>query len=54
MPGFSLEDCTPINGDSIDQAVTWKGGDLKSLAGTSVRLRFALKEADLYSLKFSE
>ena len=31
----------------------WKGkSDLSSLAGKSVRLRFVMKDADLFSLKF--
>lgn len=54
LPGFTLDDCPPLYGDSIDRQVTWKGGsDVSSLAGTPVRLRFALKDADVYSLQFA-
>ena len=36
------------------RTVTWKGrGELSELAGKPVRLRFALKEAKLYSFVFS-
>lgn len=53
LPGFSLEDCPPIFGDSIERTVTWKsGGDVSSLAGKPVRLRFALRGADLYAFQF--
>ena len=34
-------------------AVTWKN-DVRRLAGKSVRLRFELKDADLYSFQFRE
>jgi hypothetical protein len=51
--GYRLEDCPPIVGDSIERVVTWKGGqNLNRLASTAVRLRFVLKDADLFSLRF--
>ena len=52
LPGFTLDDCTPIAGDQIEQAVSWKGGRLAALAGKPVRLRFVLKDADLFSMRF--
>jgi hypothetical protein len=53
LPGFSLADCQPVFGDTIQRMVTWqKGGDVSSLAGRTVRLRFVLKDADLYALQF--
>jgi hypothetical protein len=49
----ALNDCPPIFGDSLDRKVTWnKGTDVSSLAGKSVRLRFVLNDADLFSFKF--
>jgi len=54
FPGFSLEDCEEIFGDEISHRVSWrKGSDVSSLAGQSVRLRFAMKDADLYSMQFA-
>jgi len=51
--GFALEDSEDHFGDSIERSVVWKNGsDLSALAGKTVRLRFALKDADLYSIKF--
>jgi len=53
LPGFALDDCPPIFGDAIERTVTWKnGGDVSALAGKPVRLRFVLKDADLFSMKF--
>jgi hypothetical protein len=43
-----------VFGDSLERQVTWKtGGDLGSLAGKPVRLRFVLRDADLYALQFA-
>lgn len=53
IPGFSLDECLPIVGDEIEREVAWQGGrDVSSVAGQVVRLRFALMDADLYSLRF--
>ena len=53
LPGFAMEDCHDIFGDDLERVVSWDSeGDLASLAGTPVRLRFELKDADLYSLRF--
>ena len=55
LPGFALADCHEVFGDTVDRVVTWKGGgDVGSLAGKPVRLRFELKDADLYSLQFAD
>ena len=53
LPGFALDECPPIFGDAIGRKVTWKSGvDVNSLAGKPVRLRFVLKDADLYAFQF--
>lgn len=53
LPGFGLDDCAPIFGDTLDRTVTWKKDtDLRSLENKPVRLRFVLKDADLYSFRF--
>ena len=52
--GFTLDDCPPIFGDSIERTVTWKtGGDVGGLAGQPVRLRFVMKDADVFALQFA-
>jgi hypothetical protein len=53
IAGFGLEQCPDIYGDRIEHVVSWKGGaDLSALAGKPVRLRFVMKDADLYALCF--
>lgn len=53
LDGFALADCGEIFGDSLAREVTWKkGSDVSTLAGKPVCLRFVLKDADLYALKF--
>ncbi len=53
VTGFALADCDEIFGDQLQRAVSWGGQtNVKPLAGKPVRLRFVLKDADLYSLRF--
>ncbi len=55
LSGFSLADCDEIHADDIARVVTWKGsGDLSKLAGQPVRLRFQLRDADLYAIQFKQ
>jgi hypothetical protein len=53
VEGFALAQCPEIYGDETERAVTWTGGpDVSKLAGQPVRLRFVMKDADLYSIRF--
>lgn len=53
IPGYTLDDCPEIIGDEIERVVRWKHGpDVSALAGRPIRLRFVMKDADLYSLRF--
>ena len=52
IPGFALADCRELIGNEIERAVSFAGGDLDALAGQAVRLRFVMKDADLYALRF--
>ncbi len=55
IPGFGLDDCLAIYGDDISRVVKWKDRtDVGKLAGKSIRLRFAMNEVDLYSLRFTD
>jgi len=66
ISGFAMDDCPEIYGDEIEKVVKWKSGsDLSSLKGVdqtrfltdpskAIRLRFALKDADLYSIRFRQ
>lgn len=52
LPRFGLEDCLEIWGDEIERVVAWKTGfDVSELAGRPVRLRFVMRDADLYSFR---
>jgi hypothetical protein len=53
VPGFTLEDCQEIIGDDVEKVVKWKqGSNTSELAGKAVRLRFVMKDADLFALRF--
>ena len=53
VDGFVLEQCHPNIGDEIERVVKWQNkNDFRKLAGKPLRLRFVLKDADLYSLQF--
>lgn len=54
LPGFTLADSPEHYGDAVDQVVRWKAGPgLRSLARRPARLRFVLKDADLFSYRFA-
>jgi len=53
VEGFSLADAEELYGDRIEKPFAWKGDpDLAKVAGQPVRLRFMLREADLFSFRF--
>ncbi len=60
IPGFELQQCVPIWGDEIEEAVVWERPEetwtdalsLEGLREGPIRLRFVLQDADLYSMRF--
>jgi len=53
IPGFSLDDCCRVTGDTLNAIVHWgHQADVSALAGKALKLRVAGSDADLYSLKF--
>ena len=55
IPGFTPEECDMFFCDTLDWRCSWNGStDVSSLAGKTVSLRFVMREADLYSMKFEE
>ena len=55
LPGFSLEESEPASTDSLDAELKWKSGaELSSLQGRTVRLRFKLQRASLFSYWVSD
>lgn len=54
IAGHGLDDCFEVFGDEIDRVVTWKGKPgVGQLAGKPVRLRFVLRDADLFAFRFT-
>ena len=55
IPGYELVNCREIFGDSVEYPVRWQSReDVRALDGTPIRLRFVLRDADLFSLRFAE
>ncbi len=53
IEGFALADSPEHFGDSVERVVSWnQGTDVSALKGRVVKLRFYLKDADLYSFRF--
>ena len=53
VAGCALDECPEVIGDELERIVCWEGGgDVSRLAGTPIRLRFVMKDADLFSLRF--
>ena len=53
IEGYELSRSSEIFGDAIEQAFSWgETTDVGAFAGTPIRLRFALRDADLYAICF--
>ena len=53
ISGYTLADAVELIGNEIERSVRWqKGPSVAPLAGRTVRLRIAMKDADLYALQF--
>ena len=53
IKGFALADCDELFGDSLDEIVSWHDNPkVEGLAGRPVRLRFVVRDADLFSFRF--
>ena len=49
LPGWGIAQCEPVVGDHTRVELRWADRQLSELQGKSVRIRFHLKNADLYS-----
>ncbi|MDF9798925.1 hypothetical protein OKW21_004188 [Catalinimonas alkaloidigena] len=50
VPGYGEADAIPAIGDQIDGTLSWQSGKtLQALGGKKVRIKFIIKDADLYS-----
>ena len=55
IPGYAAADCNELIGDEIERVVAWQGGmAMGTLAGKPVRMRFVMKDADIYSFRFRD
>jgi hypothetical protein len=55
IPGYTLEECPVLVGDSIELRVKWVTvPDVSGLRGQAVRLRFVMKDADLFALRVAD
>lgn len=54
IPGYTLADAHELYGDSLNLAAAWRDHetDVAALAGKPVRLRFVVRDADLFSYRF--
>lgn len=54
VAGFTLADCDRIHtANQVSRRVTWKGkSDVSALAGRPIRLRFVMRDTDLYAFQF--
>ena len=50
---YEADKCFEIIGNQVERAVEWNdSADISTLAGTPVRVRFVMKDADLYAIQF--
>ena len=55
IPGYDLNVCDTIRGNSVRKHVTWQGrDDVSELAGKPVRLRFVMRSMKLFAFQFLE
>lgn len=55
LPGYGLADSAELVGNRLDRIASWGDReDLSPLAGRIVRLRFAMKSADLFAMQFGK
>ena len=53
IEGYALSDCHEVWGDDLARTVKWGDTtDVSKFAGQPVRLRFVIRDADLYSMQF--
>ena len=53
VEGYELENCDELFADKVSHTVKWhQGADVTALAGKAIRLRFRIRDADLYAFRF--
>ncbi len=52
---FAVEDCDLIYGNELNRVVSWRGNsNLSRFEGKMIRLKFEMKDADLFALQFAQ
>lgn len=51
---YALSECREMYGDEIERVVQWNRSDVGDLAGEPIRLRFVLKDADVFAFGFRD
>ena len=55
IEGYGLKDSIESIGNFIERPASWKNGvDVGKLAGKTIHLRFTMKDANLYSIRFTD
>ncbi|MCE5186893.1 MAG: hypothetical protein LLF76_12285 [Planctomycetaceae bacterium] len=55
IPGFTLNESKELIGNEIERTYDWNGNaNLQQFEGKAIRLRFQMKDADLYSFIFTK
>lgn len=52
--GFGRKDCRTFRADCVHEKISWNGGDAVNMIPGIVKLKFYLKNAELYSFQFSD
>jgi hypothetical protein len=53
LPGYTLQEAKEMIGNEIERAVSWSSGEeVGPLQGKPIRLRFVMKDANLYAFRF--
>ena len=53
LSSFGFADSDELFGDTLQRVVTWRSkSDVSAIAGRPIRVRIAMRDADIYSLKF--
>lgn len=52
IPGFGLDECVPIKGDSVSHALRFKDAKVSQLTGKRIRIRFAMSGTMLFAIAF--
>lgn len=53
IQGYGLADSEEMYGDEIEHVISWRGDtDLGSLADRPIRVRFVMRDADIYAMRF--